>query len=510
MSTINRARHSNLNVVIVGSSIAGIATALRLSRGGHRVHVLEGDTIPECENPLEAFMQWDRRGAPQVRHTHAFLARLHALLKKDDPDLLQRLLEAGAQELRFEQMIPPTMKAPELLPIDEEMTMLGCRRITFEWVLRRYVFGELGVPVTQGARVIGLIRTGERDGIPVVGGVVYETEGGERWRLKADLVVDASGRRTKIGDWLEGIGARPLRKESEPCGIVYSSRFYKLREGARRPFSSGFAGGDLGYLRYGVFPSDSDIFSLIVAASPEDRAMRKLQREEGFEAVMQALPQTREWRSPGLADPITDVHTMAGLYNVRRFFVDEGEPLALGLQPLGDALCHANPLLGRGCSYAWIQAHLLEGVLAHHSGDLREVALAFDRGFRDEIVPGYEFIRAGDRAFIEAEKAIREGKNLDQEKDEKGVNDPRAFMRSLLRDGFVPAMATDVVVLRAFMRAMNLLEPLDSLTRKPDVMLSVMKCWQERETRKKVSMGPGREELLQLLDANPSERGEAA
>lgn len=190
---------------------------------------------------------------------------------------------------------------------------------------------------------------------------------------------------------------------------------------------------------------------------------------------------------------------MAGLDNVRRFFLVNDEPLALGFQPIGDALCHANPLLGRGCTYAFVQAYLLKDALAAHSNDLREMALSFDRGIEAEIIPGYKFIRAGDRSFIRNERVLRRGGDpLDvvpaSEEEKRQV-----FLGRLVRDGFVPAMQTDIHVLRAFTRAMNVLDPMQKMFENPDIMARTMKAYAEKDSRPKPVLGPSHKEMVELL-----------
>jgi flavin-dependent dehydrogenase len=494
---IHKSIHKPKRIVVIGASVSGLATAALLRKSGHEVQIVEQDDVPDCETPREAFERWNRKGAPQVNHAHAFLGQLHKLIRQHAPELLDRLLEHGADELRFPQMIPPSMATPEFIESDDEITMIACRRITFEWVLRRYVLSDLGVSIDQGTTVLGLVSDEQRGGIPVVRGVRVENAAGDTREIAADLVVDASGRRSKIGDWLVAIGCKPIRTQSEPCGIVYSCRFYQLAEGAERPFTSGFAGGDLGYLRYGVFPCDSGLYSLICAASPEDRSMRLLQRPEGFEAAMRELPLSRDWLGAGLSEPVTDVHTMAGLRNVRRFFVEDGQPMALGFQPVGDALCHSNPLLGRGCTYGWMQAQMLREAIDARPDDLLGMALDFDAKFERAIVPGYEFVRSGDRTFIERERGLREGR--EPAEPDTPEEQQRFFLRGLIRDGFVPAMASDINVLRAFMRVMNLLDPMDAMMKDPTVLAAVMKAYGERETRVQVVDGPSRDDMIALL-----------
>ena len=102
-----------MNIVVVGGGVSGLSTALKMSRAGHQVTVVERDDTPMPDSPDEAFF-WDRRGAPQVRHSHAFLARLVTLLKANEPDVVARLYEAGATELRFGEDLPPSSSCKPL------------------------------------------------------------------------------------------------------------------------------------------------------------------------------------------------------------------------------------------------------------------------------------------------------------------------------------------------------------------------------------------------------------
>jgi hypothetical protein len=72
--------------------------------------------------------------------------------------------------------------------------------------------------------------------------------------------------------------------------------------------------------------------------------------------------------------------------------------------------------------------------------------------------------------------------------------------RELLREGLFPALRVDPVVLRAFLRMMNLLTPPDTLMSDGEVVTRVMQVYAQRESRpEEPPLGPDRSELLELL-----------
>ena len=367
-----------MNIVVIGGGVAGLATALQLGRAGHTVTVIERDDTPMPATADEAF-EWNRRGAPQVRHSHAFLARLRNLLRDHQPDILDALLAEGATEMRFGDGVPAEMEfEPE--PGDDDLVMIACRRTTFEWVLRRAALAEANVTIRTGLAAVGLLASepdaattnpnpklvakrapGDRIATsfgvgPTVAGVRLD-DGSE---LLAELVVAANGRRSAVADWLADIGARPITETVEDTGIVYASRFYRLLADADAPPRTGPIGGDLGYVKYGTFVGDNRTFSITLAVpTDDDELRRRLADPIAFDAAARSFPATAPWLD-GRAEPLTpDVHMMAGLLNKWSDYVVDGEPAAVGLVPVGDAVLCTNPLYGRGCSTAYWSAQLL-------------------------------------------------------------------------------------------------------------------------------------------------------
>lgn len=487
-------------VVIVGGSAAGLFAALALSGRGYRISVLEGEVLPECDSPVEAFERWERRGAPQSRHSHAFLARLHNGIRDRAPGLYADLLAAGAETLPFSDLVRETFEDPELIPEDAEIVLLACRRITLDWVLRRYVERETDARCRNGVKVTGLVASNDpASGLPRVQGVQVENESGQAETIPADLVVDASGRNTDLAEWLEAIGSAPLEKDSESCGIFYCSRFYRLLEGLEAPALEGPVGGDLGYLKYAILLGDSRIFSITLAASPGDAPLRGVRDAHVFQAVARALPTTRAWVDPAVSEPITDVYTYANLKNTLRHFVREGRPLALGLYPIGDALMHQNPISGRGCTAAWVSAWLLADSFAAHPDDPLAFAEKLGAEIDRQLVPWYMNMVAQDRASQERTTLDSRGDDPFAFQRDDGSIDPKAYMRSILVHGLVPALREDIVVTRAFMRVFNMLDDPRDLMAAPDLLGRVMAVWGRREEREPLRLGPGRSEMLEAI-----------
>jgi 2-polyprenyl-6-methoxyphenol hydroxylase-like FAD-dependent oxidoreductase len=288
-------------------------------------------------------------------------------------------------------------------------------------------------------------------------------------------------------------------EQVEDTGIVYYSRFYRLREGQAYPPRTGPIGGDLGYLKYGVFVGDNGTFSVTLATPTDDEQLRKLLADpQVFDATASHLVATAPWLD-GRAEPLTDtVHVMAGLLNRWRDYVVDGEPVATGIIPVGDAVLCTNPLYGRGCSTAFWGAYLMARAVATFGDDGREVALAYDASLRSEIHPWY---RAGVEQDAEARRVA--AAHLAGQDPDADASDPRTFMRTVFRDGLLPAMRTDAVVLRAFFRTVNLLDRPDAMAGDPEVGARVLAVWQDRENRPaEPPLGPKhRSELLEIIAA---------
>lgn len=468
-----------MKVAIVGAGVSGLGAAINLAHAGHDVVVLERDATPLPKSADEAF-EWNRRGAPQVRHSHAFLARGRNLIRDRLPEVRSALLDAGVTEVSWTDMARAEFADLTTEPGDEDLVMLACRRTTFEWVLRRQALSTDRVEIRDGTVVNGVVAaegngpvriTGLRTGDDIV---------------EADVFIDATGRPSHMHDLLSGVGVA-LTETKSPTGIVYLSRFYRLKDGGTPPDETTFNGADLEYLKFAIFRGDNNTFSITLAFAPEDEQLQALRDDTRFDEATAQIEAISKWTSPDVSVPISGVHYMGGLINRLRHFVVDGEPVALGIFGVGDSSVCTNPLFGRGCSLGLVHGALFTDALADEGDDLRSLALRFDDDTKRELVPWYDASVAQDTTAMKVYRG-------------EPLNDFEAFVRSLIRDGVFPASRTDPEVSRVWFRSFNLLDTPDSLMTNVDVMRRVMDVWNERDNRPpEPPAGPTREELFKAI-----------
>ncbi len=510
-----------MRVVVCGAGVAGLTTALAFGRAGHEVVVLERDATPMPTNATEAFA-WQRRGAPQVRHSHAMLARLRNTLAERAPDVLAELIAAGATEIPFCDDLPETLTDRDPRPGDDELVALACRRTTFEWVLRRAVLRVPGVELRDGVGVVGLIADPAADAaadadatVPRVRGVRTDTHGD----IEADLVVDAGGPRSASHEWLADIGVCEPPEQLVDSGIIYLSRFYALHDGAEAPEVRGPVAGDLGYLKFAVFLGDNRTFSITLAVDVDDRELRsRLTDPEAFECAVGTLVPAQAWLD-GRSEPITKVELMAGLRNRKRTFLVDGAPIVTGFVTVGDAAVCTNPLYGRGCSLAVVHAFGMADAF-ERSEDPTRFAVAVHELTERELDPWFRAAVQQDREADEL-RAARDApggasrRRAGEEDDAPGgasrrragveddYVDPKAWAREVFREGLLPALRTSPVVFRAFLRWFNLLSTPDALMQDSEVLMAALASYEDRAHRPpEPVLGPiTRDALLVALDS---------
>ncbi len=336
---------------------------------------------------------------------------------------------------------------------------------------------------------------GARTAKLVVEGLKVERDGAPQ-EMRADVVVDATGRNTSFPEWLRAEGLT-VRAESSPCGILYYTRHYKLRDGQDEPPRGGEAGGgDLGYIKFGVFIGDNRHFSVTLATPEIETEMRMaVMKPENFDAACMAMPGAARWVDPVRAEPVSKVYAMGELHNVWRHFLKDGEPQVLNFFALGDAAIRTNPLYGRGCSSGVVEAHLLRGAL-DATDDAVERAKIYERELKAQIRPYYDSMVSLDL------NAIRRAEHERNPNYKPGL---RARMtKSFTEDGLMPAQRGDVEVSRALSRVFHMLDEPTAFMKRPAIVARILAMWATPMASKKSrglyppKSGPDRAEMLAL------------
>ena len=483
-------------VVVIGAGIAGLCTALALGPTGRSVTLLERDGAPPSGDSDEAFRDWSRRGVGHLRQSHAFLARLGKIIKNDHPQLREALLAFGVRELGFEGMLSPSqLKSYQPAPVDAEFAILTSRRTTLELVIRRYVEQLPNITIRSNANVRSLITEKDASGVITVRGVRVD-EGDQGGELFADVVVDAGGKNGAGIEQLVEEGAQ-IPEESETAGILYFTRHYRLKPGRSEPKREGNPpfGGDLGYLKFGVFPGDNGCFSITMCVPEIEYELRKaIVRPEQWDRMVDNLPGLKIWTAPDQAEAVSRVFGMGDLLGRWRDLAAGEAPAALGFFAVGDTVIRTNPLYGRGCSLAAVEAYILRDVLAE-TADPEARLLSFGKQLRSEIRPYYLAMRRQDRGAIKrAEQALTP--------DYKPGRRARV-LRSFVEDGIAVATRLDTDLLREAMRGFHMLEHPDAWIRRPKNMIKILRYWARGKKRNAEAYppkaGPPRTEMMQAL-----------
>jgi 2-polyprenyl-6-methoxyphenol hydroxylase-like FAD-dependent oxidoreductase len=426
--------------VVLGGSMAGLLAARVLSESYDQVMIIDRDELSGVREP--------RRGVPQGRHVHGLLARGQEILEELFPGFTDGMRADGVPtaDLGHLRWI---FQGRRLAKADTGCICISAARPTLESHVRDGVAKLSTVDFVEGTDVLGLVATGNR--ARIIGVRTAHPERGEE-ELAADLVVDATGRGSRLPAWLAEFGYERPAEEKVKIGLTYTSRNY------RSPDES-VIDGDVSINPVGTPSHPRGAFftrlengrfilsctGVLGDSAPTDPA--------GFTEYVRSLPAPEIYAAIKDAVPLDDPAQHRYPASQRRRY-ERLNRFPERLLVVGDAFCSFNPVYGQGMTVAALEAlalreHLSRGV-PEPLPFLADVSTVID-------VP-WDISAGGDLGFpaVEGRRPLK-------------TRFANAYMAKLQA-----AAVTDGQLTRTFMRVAGLVDPPTDLM-KPSTMLRVLR-----------------------------------
>jgi 2-polyprenyl-6-methoxyphenol hydroxylase-like FAD-dependent oxidoreductase len=258
--------------IVLGASMAGLMAARVLSDHADEVLVIERDASPESTEP--------RPGVPQGSQVHALLPAGHVQLDRWFPGFTAAMIAAGAVSpapSTIRNYVNGVLRPPLRETIGESLVST---RPFLESMVRRRTLELPNVRLIHG-RADGIDFTGDR-----VSSVRYQPTGDKHGAdaalvtEPADLIVDATGRSSRLSDWLGAAGwpQPPMRRM--PIKLNYASALFtrdKEISDVGVSIATEQPGSGKSPRQGGVLAVEGDRWLVLVAGYADDRPTRDIE-----------------------------------------------------------------------------------------------------------------------------------------------------------------------------------------------------------------------------------------
>ncbi|MCP5065372.1 MAG: FAD-binding monooxygenase [bacterium] len=429
--------HLGRHALVIGGSVAGILAARVLADSFSAVTVVERDRLPsEAAN---------RKGVPQGRHVHTLLRRGSDALEELFPGLIGELIDDTAVQVDLLNGLPLYIGGWQAACPGRQLPGLFLSRALLEWRLDEHIRSCARVQLLEKTEVTGLLLTSQ--GKRVRGASIRDLESGTREELDADLVVETSGRGSRLPRWLEDLGFPAPPRSEVRLPTRYVTRTFKTAECHRHwdgmlifPRPPGRRGGALFPIERGEWMVT--LIGLLGDDPPESG-------DGAFVEFAKTLPTPELYDAIAAAEPTSPIVAHDFPSNLRRHY-ERCSTIPGGLAVMGDAVCSLNPRFGQGITVAALEALELRAALGQMQADdlprlgaefARRVAKVIDLAWPGVVAADLQYPEAkGDRSVSVRFMQWYQGRMV-----RSGLNDPRVRER--------------------FLRGMNFLDPPSSLLR---------------------------------------------
>jgi 2-polyprenyl-6-methoxyphenol hydroxylase-like FAD-dependent oxidoreductase len=332
-------------VHVLGGGVAGLVAARVLADHAERVVIVEPD------GPEAGERRRPRPGVPQGHQVHTLLPGGRTQLERFYPGIVEQALDRGAVLSRPEASRAYIDDVEQVNTPNQELVCSS--RPFLESLIRQRTLAAAHIEVVTG-RAVGLEFTGD-----AVTGVRYAT-GGVETVEPTDFVVDATGRSSRLSDWLERGGWQRPEMERLPVDVRYVTAFFE-----RSPRSSALSA----ISRYSPgFPSKG-LATAAVNAVEDDRWMvmlayfggegARVNTEDFLARCRDLQPLYQEAVGGRLIGEVVPYRHPDSRWR----HIEALDHFPARLVVVGDAVASFNPVYGQGMSSAALHASCLSEYL---------------------------------------------------------------------------------------------------------------------------------------------------
>jgi 2-polyprenyl-6-methoxyphenol hydroxylase-like FAD-dependent oxidoreductase len=339
--------------VVIGGSISGMLTAQVLTKYFERVVIIERDLLKTTD---QKFGQ--RPGVPQSVHSHGLLMRGLQILEQLFPGITTELAESGAPIINWTADLAWLGVNGWSPRFNSDLTTPICSRNLLESTIRKRSITNERIEFKLGTQVNSLVYNTDQTNVT---GVKVRTGEDEETEIRADLIVDASGRNSRTPEWLKVMGYGSPQETIVNSFLGYSSRWYEI-------------------------PNNwySDCQNVLMPPQPPDTRGGVIYQVEGNRWIVTLIgigrdyPPTdeagflefaRSLRSPIIYETIKNAQPISGIYAYKRTenclrHYGKLSRFPDNLVVVGDAVCSFNPVYGQGMTIAALGAATLDQCLS--------------------------------------------------------------------------------------------------------------------------------------------------
>lgn len=421
------------HALVIGSGIAGLTAARVLTDHFDRVTIVERDVLPE--EPVY------RKGVPQGNQIHAILLGGLRVLEQQFPGVTAELQAAGAVPINLGSEARLHMLGRWRVRFPSAYTALAATRPLLEGVVRQRLAVHPRLTFVQGVEVTGICTNEARTQAT---GVQLRRRGGAAdaaaLQIEADLVVAATGRGSRVPEWLTELGFPAPRETVVDGKPGYATRVYRFSQPPAFDWK-------VMYLQ--PLAPDQQRGAILVKVE-DDQWQASLigmggdyppTDEEGFLEFARTLPVPDFVNIIQNAEPISQIRGYRRMEN-RRWHYEDLPRYLENFLVCGDAVYAFNPAYGQGMSVAAMASMKLDDCLRRQKGDLTGLAARFQKDLM---------------SVIEAPWQLATGQDRDWQNEPGTFSGPMARLMQRYIRRVLEAMMHDATVAEAFLAVQQML-----------------------------------------------------